>query len=165
MTLAANKPDLRRIGESAFMEVLGTQLSLSAVVENSASHTLLYGAPDQITSSVLLTGQRLSGSVRVQLPLAFVKHAVHLLTGIDGAAADARAVLEDTAGELANMVAGRVAIQLAADGYPCTLGTPSVSRSAFLPMETEPGVDHGRTDLLCDGHCLSLEVRCRYAVP
>jgi CheY-specific phosphatase CheX len=164
MTRASSRPDLRRIGEGAFTEVLATQLSLPVTLCNSSGHSPPSEAPNEIASTVLLAGERLSGSVHIQFPQAFVEHAVHLLTGIDPTAADARAVLEDTAGELSNMVAGRVAVQLAAVGYPCTLGTPSVSRSAGLPKETEPGVDYGRTDLLCNGHCLSLEVRCRYAV-
>ena len=163
MTTASNRPDLRRIGESAFTEVLSVVLLLPATVRNSAGQSSRSDAPDQITSTVLLAGQRLSGSVHVQLPLAFVAHAAHLLTDLDGAARDA--VQDDAAGELANMVAGRVAARLAADGFPCSLGTPSVSRSPCLPIETEPGVDHGRTDLFCDGHWLSLKVQCRYALP
>jgi len=165
MTPTGNRPDLQRIGQSAFIEVLRVLLSLPATVGNSSSDCSLSSAPDPITSTVRLTGQRISGSVHVLLPLAFVTHAVHLLTGLDGAAPDGIALLEDTTGELANMVAGRAAVQLAAAGFPCTLGTPSVSRSASLPVETEPGMDHGRTDLFCDGHWLSLELQCRYAVP
>ena len=165
MTPASNRPDLRCIGESAFAEVLGNLLSLPATVRNPTGHSPLSVAPDQITCAVHLAGQRLSGSVHVQLPQAFVAHAVHLLTGLDGAARDASAVLDNAAGELVNMLAGRVAAQLAADGYPCTLGTPSVSRNACLPIETEPGVDRGRIDLFCDGHWLSLDLQCRYAVP
>jgi CheY-specific phosphatase CheX len=164
MTPTSNRPDLQHIGQSAFTEVLSVLLSLPATVGNSSSHSSLSSAPDRITGTVLLTGQQISGCVHVLLPLAFVAHAVHLLTGLDGAAPDGIALLDDTAGELANMVAGRAAVQLAAAGFPCTLGTPSVSRSASLPVETEPGMDHGRTDLFCDGHWLSLELKCRYAV-
>jgi CheY-specific phosphatase CheX len=165
MTPASNKPDLRHIGRSAFMEVLSVLLSLPATVRNSSGQRPHSDFADQITSTVLLAGERLSGSVHVRLPVAFVAHAVHHLTALDGATEEANAVLEDTAGELTNMVAGRVAAQLAADGYLCTLGTPSVSRGAGLPVETEPGMDHGRTDLFCDGHWLSLELKCRYAIP
>lgn len=165
MTPAANRPDLCRIGERAFTEVLGVLLSLPVTVRNSASHSPRSGVTDQMTSRVLLAGPHLSGCVHVQLPQAFVAHAVRLLTGLDGAGGDTNGVQDDAAGELANMVAGRVAGQLAADGYPCTLGTPSVSRSAGLPIETQPGADRGRTDLICDGHCLSLELQCRYADP
>jgi CheY-specific phosphatase CheX len=165
MTPVSNRPDLQRIGENAFAEVLDTLLSLPATVRNPAGHSPPSDALDQITSTVLLAGQRLSGSVHVQLPLSFVARAVHRLTGLDGATQDANAVLDDTAGEFANMVAGRVAARLAADGYPCTLAIPSVSRSARLPIETQPGADHGRADLVCAGHWLSLEVQCRYTVP
>jgi len=165
MTPTSNRPDLQRIGQSAFIEVLSVLLSLPATVGNSSSHSSIPSAPDAITSTVRLTGQRISGSVQVLLPLAFVTHAAQLLTGLDGAASDTIALLDDTAGELANMVAGRAAVQLGAAGFPCTLGTPSVCRSASLPVETVPGMDHGRTELFCDGHWLSLELKCRYAVP
>jgi CheY-specific phosphatase CheX len=162
MTSSSNKPDLRHIGESVLVEVLGNLLSLPATVQNSAG--ILSVAHDQITGTVPLSGQRLSGSVHVQLPQAFIAHAVHLLTGLDGAAGDITAVQDDAAGELANMVAGRMATQLAASGYPCTLGTPSVSRNTRSPIETQPGTDLGRVDVICAGHCLSLEIQCRFAV-
>jgi hypothetical protein len=58
MTSASNKPDLRRIGESAFTEVLDTLLSVPATVRESADDRP--AAPDEISSSVLLTSQRLS---------------------------------------------------------------------------------------------------------
>ena len=165
MTPAPHQPDLRRIGASAFTEVLGTLLSLSATVQESADDRPVSAAPDEISSSVLLTGQRLSGSVRLGLPQAFVAYAVRRLTGLDVDAGNANELQDDAAGELANMVAGRVAAQLAADGFPCSLGTPSVSRGARLPIEIQPGVDHGRTDLICEGHSLSLELQCRFAAP
>jgi hypothetical protein len=63
------------------------------------------------------------------------------------------------------MVAGRVAAQLAAHGFACTLGPPVVSRDAPWPVETEPGTDRGQVELVCDGQPLSLAVQCRYADP
>jgi CheY-specific phosphatase CheX len=165
MTPAFNKPDLRRIGESAFIEVLGTLLSLSGAVRESADNRPVSAAPDEMSSSVLLTGQRLSGSVHLRLPQAFVAKAVRRLAGLDGDVGNANELQDDAAGELANMVAGRVASQLAADGYPCKLATPSVSRRARLPTEDQTGVAQGRTDLICEGHKLSLEIQCCYADP
>ena len=165
MTPASNKPDLRRIGASAFTEVLGTLLSLPATVRESANDGPASDSLDPITSSVLVTGQRVSGSVQLQLPTAFVAHAVRLLTGLNGDAENADELQSDAAGELANMVAGRVASRLAADGYPCKLGTPSVSLSARLATKNQNGVAHGRTDLICEGHWLALEIQCCYAAP
>jgi CheY-specific phosphatase CheX len=164
MTPPSNKLDLRRIGESAFTEVLSTLLSLEATVREPADDSLVSNNPDQIYGNVLLTGPRLSGTVQVQLPRAFVAHAVHLMTGLDGAAGEIDSLQDDAAGELANMVAGSVAVRLAADGYPCMLGTPSVSRGVPSSLELQPGSDQGRAELICEGHCLSLEVRCRYEV-
>jgi CheY-specific phosphatase CheX len=165
MTPASNRPDLSRIGESAFTEVLGTLLALPVTVRESTTDSPVSAAPDEISSSVLLTGQRLSGSVHLRLPQAFVAYAVRLLTGLDGDAGNANELQDDAAGELANMVAGRVASQLAADGFPCKLGTPSVSRSARLATKNQDGAAHGRTDLICEGHWLSLEIQCDYAAP
>ena len=167
MTHASSRPDLCRIGQSAFMEVLSVLLSLPATIRESSNHCPLPNVPnlDLIASAVHLTGQRISGNVEIQLPGAFVARAIHLLTGLAGDSREAIELRRDTAGELANMIAGRIAVQLAADGYACTLSTPSVSCGVGLPAETESGVDHGRTELFCDGHWLSLELKCRYAVP
>jgi CheY-specific phosphatase CheX len=165
MTPAAHRPDLGRIGESAFTEVLGTLLALPATVREPEIDGSVSAAPDEISSTVLLTGVRISGSVHLRLTRAFVAHAVRRLTGLDGDAGNANELQNDAAGELANMVAGRVAARLAADGYLCALGTPSVSRGAGLPVETRPGADYGRTDLICEGHWLSLELQCQYEDP
>jgi CheY-specific phosphatase CheX len=165
MTPASNRPDLNRIGESALTEVLGTLLALPATVREPTTDSPVSAAPDEISSSVLLTGQRLSGSVHLRLPQAFVAYAVRRLTGLDGDAGNANELQDDAAGELANMVAGRVASQLAADGFPCKLGTPSVSRNARLATINQDGAAHGRTDLMCEGHWLSLEIQCGYAAP
>jgi CheY-specific phosphatase CheX len=162
MTPASTRPDLHSIGKNAFTEVLDTLFALPVAVREAAGDAFVSGAQDQITSSVLLTGPRLSGWVFVQLPQAFVAHAVRLLVGQDGDAGDSNALEDDAAGELANMVAGRVAAQLGAHGYTCALSTPSISRSASLPIKTQPGIEHGRTDLICEGHRLSLEIRCHY---
>jgi len=165
MTPASKKPDLRRIGECAFAEGLGTLLSLSATVRESADDRPVSAAPDEISSSVLLSGQRLSGSVHLRLPQAFVAYAVRRLTGLDSDAGNANELQDDAAGELANMVAGRVASELAADGYHCKLDTPSFSRGARVAAKNENGVACGRTELICEGHWLSLEIQCCYADP
>jgi CheY-specific phosphatase CheX len=157
------KPDLRRIGESAFTEVLDTLLSLTATVRGSANDRP--AAPDEISSSVLLTGERLSGSVHLRLPQAFVAYAVRRLAGLEDDAENTVELQNDAAGELANMVAGRVAAKLAADGYPCKLHTPSVSRDARLATKKQDGIAHGITELICEGHCLSLEIQCCYPDP
>jgi CheY-specific phosphatase CheX len=159
MTPALHRPDLSPIGQSAFMEVLAAFPPLAATPRAPSAQTSV-PAPDQLAATVHLKGSRVSGTVRVLLPLPFVARAVKQLTGLDGI--EGVAVHEDATGEIANMVAGRVAAKLAAEGYACTLGTPSVSRNASLSVANEPGLHQGRADLLCGGHCLFLEIQCRY---
>jgi CheY-specific phosphatase CheX len=163
MTPASVKPDLHRIGASAFTEVLDTLLSVPATVRESADDRP--AAPDEISSSVLLTSQRLSGSVHLRLPQAFVAYAVRRLAGLNDDAENTKELQDDAAGELANMVAGRVAAKLAADGYPCQLHTPSVSRGARSATKYQDSAAHGRIDLICEGHLLSLGIQCCYAEP
>ncbi len=163
MTFDSHSPDLRHIGETAFTEVLSILLSLPATVRESPEQCDFPSARDCLTSSVFLTGHRLSGSVHLQLPVPFVAHAVSLLTGLHQDSPEACNLKEDTSGEIANMVAGRVAAQLATYGYPCTLSTPSVTLGVEIPAENQSGMDHGKTNLFCDGHWLSIELKCRYA--
>ena len=56
MTPASNHPNLRKIGQSAFTEVLDTLLSLPATGLDSAGHSPPPSAPDPITSTVGLAG-------------------------------------------------------------------------------------------------------------
>ena len=84
---------------------------------------------------------------------------------IFGAREPDEAMVAEAQRKLDALVAGRVASQLAADGYSCKLGTPSVSRDAHIATQNQNGVAHERTDLICEGHRLSLEIQCCYADP
>jgi hypothetical protein len=163
MTFPAAKPDLRRIGESAFQEVLSRLLSWSAAAQTSTGRTLGTDAPPPITGSVSLEGQKVSGTVRIELPEGFVARAVLQLTGLAPAAGGTPLTSDDLAAEIANMVAGRVAALLGTEGYPCRLGIPSVSHKSLGRSETRTGMECGRTELVCEGRPLSIEIQCRYA--
>ncbi len=164
MTSLPNRPDLRRIGESALTQVLSTLSPRSSTAGNPSTPLIASDAHEQITSSIALKGPRLCGSVLVRLPRGFVTHATHVLTGLDGNAAEANGLLDDTAGELANMMAGCVATHLAQDGYACTLGTPSVSRNSHRAIELPPGDESGGTELTWGGYRLAIEIQCHYVL-
>lgn len=157
--------DLRRIGGDAFSEVLLVWLGLPVTLRDGAGRGARRAVPENVVASVRLVGERIAGGVRLALPLAFMTLAVRRLTGHERAEPGTDELLADAAGELANMVAGRVAAQLAARGFPCALGTPMVSRDAAWPLEPDAGTDRSHLALECDGHPLSLEVRCDYVNP
>jgi CheY-specific phosphatase CheX len=163
MTPSAHKPDLRCIAESACTQVLRNLLSLPVTAENFAAHAERSPLADAIRCSVPLEGKRISGCVHLELPRGIVVRAAQLLTGVeDGSAGNLDAAQDDAAGEIANMVAGAVAGRLGAEGYFCGLGIPSVSRGTRPSGQNKPGTDYARADLICAGHCLSIQLECRY---
>jgi CheY-specific phosphatase CheX len=162
MTAAANKPDLRGMGEGAFIEVLKDLLSLSATPGPFPSPPVESDVPHLIASRVALDGPRVSGTVHIRLPQAFAARAVQLLTELADDSQDSTAAQTDVAAEIVNMVAGGVAARLRLNGYSCRLGTPSVSCDGSGMIQAEPGTDCGRAEIVCDGHRLEIEVHCRY---
>jgi CheY-specific phosphatase CheX len=164
MNSAATRPDLRKIGGTALLEVLATLWSWPATLRNPNDPSSPPHPPRLIRGLVHLAGPRIRGSVRVQLPPDLAARAIRRLTGLDVTPSDSRALLEDMAGELANMVAGRVAEQLAMEGYPSSLDTPKNCAGSF-PGEAESGGDQAQIEVLCENYWLSLELQCRYADP
>jgi hypothetical protein len=165
MNPTESKPDLRRIGELAFVEVLQVLMAMPATVQNFPNHRDQEVSPDQMISEVPFTGERFFGVVRLHLPLAFVMHVNCTITGLDHPRTDSDTMLADPAGELANMVAGRVAARLAGEGFPCNLGTPKVTIGASDSAKPESGTDHVRSEFNCADYSVSLELLCRYANP
>ena len=168
MTAAANRPDLVRIAEAAVVEVLG-HLPIPMTARGKTAAGVHPEPPEirpgEIVASIHLEGRRLTATLRLHAPEALLDRAVHCMTGAHPPAGDPRAIREDAAGELANMIAGRVATRLAAEGYPCTLSTPSIAPTALTSAQTPAEFETQRLDLLCEGHPLSLHLQFRYAGP
>jgi CheY-specific phosphatase CheX len=146
-------PDLGPIAARAITEVLATQLNLPTR-ESALVEWPIAGQPEQsLIGSVKLTGSRVSGDVHVQLPDGFVAKVTGLLLGRTAADAEEAA---DITGELCNMLAGRVAADLAAAGYSSILSTPKVSRGRRLEPEIAPGAQTCRSDWISGGHLLTV---------
>ena len=143
-------------------EVLDSLLSLSATAATGIPQTETALNHPHLVGSVTLAGAGVSGSVHLALAEEFVEHAAGILLGKNHAATRSESVINDLTGELANMVAGRVAADLGRLGFPCSLGIPSVVRGAGRAREPEPAEDRARTHWTCRGHRITLEVRCRY---
>jgi CheY-specific phosphatase CheX len=144
-------PDLGRIADRAITEVLGTQFKFPAMPSSGVNRPIETSAEAGLVGSVRLKGRRFTGWVHVQLPEALATKLTALLLG-RGAADEGETT--DMTGELCNMIAGRVAVSLAAAGYPSSLCTPTVSRgpSAFrAPLRSKIY----RSDWTCEGHLLT----------
>ncbi|HRI14084.1 MAG TPA: chemotaxis protein CheX [Verrucomicrobiota bacterium] len=153
-------PDLTQIGGRALVEVIDTLLALPIEEVLQQNEPNSNEAAIAILATVKLTGERLSGDVRLQIPETFAGQAVSRLLGGRNSPNDTE--VDDFAGELCNMIAGRVAGQLSEDGYRCVLETPSVIRGSRFLLEPETGAGFGRTEWSCQGHSLTLHVQCHY---
>jgi CheY-specific phosphatase CheX len=154
--------DLSRISASAIQEVLATQFKLSAV---PVSLFEIEGAADDpccLTACVNLHGALMSGSLRLQLPEAWVHKINASLLGQSDAGFTSENDDTDLTGELCNMLAGRVAAALAIAGYSSTLSTPSVIRGQSLPLQADARGEISLSDWVCEGHVLRLTVLLTY---
>jgi CheY-specific phosphatase CheX len=146
--------DLSALTARAITEVLATQFGLSAVVAAvSIEKPIATQAEPCLVGSVRFSGDRISGVAHLQLPAAFAAKVTALLLG-QSIVDDDEA--EDMTGELCNMLAGRVAAGLAADGYPSILSIPAVSRDGQFELETVPGNETCRSDWTCEGYLLTV---------
>lgn len=108
-------------------------------------------------ASVSLRARDWEGVVALEFSDRFASEALQWMLGDPGDAAGAR----DFAGELVNMVAGRMAVRLESTEGTCRLGTPDVRRREDPETQEGDSSVAGRTDWNCAGHSLSLRVRSR----
>ena len=129
MNLPTQKLD--EIAQQSLQEVFRKQFRMEVIPADSGHRTTL-GDPI-LKSEVGWSSANLRGVVQIHLPQDLVREMSLVLLG-DGP--DASPVdLKDVAGEIGNMVAGRVSALLAQEGLHGTLETPQVR--AVNPEETE----------------------------
>ena len=129
MNLPTQKLD--EIARQSLQEVFRKQFRMEVIPADSG-HRASLGHPI-LKSEVGWSSANLRGVVQIHLPQDLVREMSLILLG-DGP--DASSVdLKDVAGEIGNMVAGRVSALLAQEGHHGTLETPMVR--AVNPEETE----------------------------
>ena len=129
MNLPTQKLD--EIAQQSLQEVFRKQFRMEVIPADSGHRTTL-GNPI-LKSEVGWSSANLRGVVQIHLPQDLVREISLVLLG-DGP--DASPVdLKDVAGEIGNMVAGRVSALLAQEGLHGTLETPQVR--AVNQEETE----------------------------
>jgi CheY-specific phosphatase CheX len=129
MNLPTQKLD--EIAQQSLQEVFRKQFRMEVIPADSGHRTTL-GDPI-LKSEVGWSSKNLRGVVQIHLTQDLVREMSLVLLG-DGP--DASPVdLKDVAGEIGNMVAGRVSALLAQEGLHGTLETPQVR--AVNPEETE----------------------------
>jgi CheY-specific phosphatase CheX len=147
-------PELGSVTASALAEVLATQFKLSVVASALADKLDAEQTERCLVCSVTLTGGLFSGDVQLQLPEAFVAKLNSVLVGPNAASVTDEDAA-DIAGELCNMLAGRIAATLEAAGYSSILSIPSVYRGRRLEFENAAAKTCW-SNWTCEGHLLKV---------
>ncbi len=151
--------DLSLTSGRALREVFSKQLKLQ-ILESPDNDPLSTLEGKLLHSAVSINGEKISGTVLLQLPEALAHQITEIMLGSAGDAEEIR----DVTGELCNMIAGRVKAQLHASGFPATLGTPTVSVGQRIALQQRGEAQFSSTDWSVEGHetgAFNLQVQIR----
>ena len=151
--------DLSVTSGRALREVFSKQLKLQ-ILESPETNPLSTIEGKLLHSAVSINGEKISGTVLLQLPEALAHQVTEIMLGSAGDAEEIR----DVTGELCNMIAGRVKAHLHASGFPATLGTPTVSVGQRIGLQQRGEAQLSSTDWSVEGHdagTFNLQVRIR----
>jgi len=151
--------DLSAASGRALKEVFSKQLKLQ-ILQSSVNEAGSSLEGKLLHSAVSINGEKISGTVLLQVPEALAQRVTEIMLGSQGDAEEIR----DVTGELCNMIAGRVKAELHASGFPATLGTPTVSIGQRIALQLRGEAQLSSTDWSVEGDqagSLNLQVQIR----
>jgi chemotaxis protein CheX len=124
--------DLEDLLKAAVIEVFGTMVGLQVQPEPPNSPIVSEGAT--IAGAVGFIG-RTTGVVYIYAPAPFALRLAGKLLGITLDEIDADEMVNDSMGELANMVVGHLKSRLSDRGHSCVMTIPSIVRGTNFQIE------------------------------
>lgn len=128
--------DLERIAATALQEILSSVFAESVTATAPAAIEDATADPERVAAVAGFAGPRAQGTISLNLPHAWLKRLAGTVTGGNGDDELEDSDVRDLAGELCNMLAGRITAALAGVGIASVLRTPEVRRGWAPP----PGV-------------------------
>ena len=151
--------DISVTSARALREVFSKQLKLQ-IHESLEIDPLSTFEGKLLHSAVSINGEKISGTVLLQLPEKLALQITEIMLGSAGDAEENR----DVTGELCNMIAGRVKAHLHASGFAGALGTPTVSVGQRIALQQRGEAQLSSTDWSVEGHdtgTFNLQVQIR----
>lgn len=146
--------EIDRMVNSAVGEVFTTMLNLS--VDRVPEEPRLNGA-EYVAASVGFNGA-LSGVVYSYCTRDFAGQVTSSLLGLDESEVDDDGMVNDTMGEIANMIVGQIKSGLCDRGLPCTLTIPSIVRGRDFSVQASRTTTRKLTLFKCNDNQLVVEV-------
>lgn len=150
--------DLDPIAAEALRDVFATRFELHPLSVSPDEIPQATGDALWLIGSVNLEGKQVRGSVQLQVSEGLMDQLNTSLGDCSDDPAIRESELADLAGELCNMVAGRIGAGLAAAGHLFTLSTPEVCRGRALEMSTDADKECSCTGWTCAGGTLTLKI-------
>ncbi len=138
---------LEELVKGAVTEVFGTMLSIKT--EPDASLKLMSNGNRHVASSVGFIGQ-ITGVVFIYSHETFAKLSTSRMLGMDPSEIDSEELVNDSMGELGNMVVGHIKSRLCDRGMDCVLTIPSIVRGSHFSIEPTASVTRLVIGFRCD---------------
>jgi len=159
MTPMNSSLDLDPIAADALRDVFASRFERQLVPVSLDEIPEAPGDAPWLISTVNLEGSQARGSVHLQVSESLMDLLNKSLGDCSNDPSERESELVDLAGELCNMVAGRIGAALAAAGHLFTLSTPTVHRGPTLGKGADADKWSSDTVWTCVGGTLTLKIR------
>ena len=142
--------------EGAVTEVFGTMLSIRTVADKNLK--LISSHEPHVASSVGFIGQ-VTGIVFIYSRDAFARQITSRMLGIHETEVKDDEMVNDSMGELGNMVVGHIKSRLCDKGMNCVLTLPSIVRGTQFSIESTAGTTRRVIGFHCgDSEQVAIEI-------
>ncbi|HEX9046727.1 MAG TPA: chemotaxis protein CheX [Verrucomicrobiae bacterium] len=152
-------PDICDFMSRHLLDVFETMLAMKVTAAPGA------GVPefdDRVTGSVAFAGDQINGAVYLHLTAPF---AIDVTAAMVGQAPDdlVEAEVNDSVGEVTNMLTGGLKSWLCDSGAECAVSTPAIIRGTAFSIEPVPDVQREWLIFHCQDNCIVVEIHIKAA--
>lgn len=147
--------DLEDLLKAAVVDVFGTMIGMQ--VQPEPPHTELADEGPIIAGAVGFIGQ-VTGVVYIYAPVSFAVRLTEKLLGVDSREIDGEEMVNDSMGELANMIVGHLKSRLSDRGNSCVMTIPSIVRGTNFQIEPVSSSIRRVMSFRSHGHQLLVEI-------
>jgi chemotaxis protein CheX len=151
--------EIDELVKEAVKDVFSTMLGMNAEVDPKADQK--QSDEELISGAVGFTG-KITGVVFINTVSRFAKQITSSMLGLSPDEIDGDEMVNDTMGELANMIVGQVKSRLCDRGYECVLTVPSVVRGQNFSIESTTGTERRVIGFNCGAEKLKVEVLIKH---
>jgi chemotaxis protein CheX len=141
--------DLDDLVKSAVSEVFDTMLNMKIEVEGPEA--MKANGDPHVAGAVGFTGNGVSGVVYIYSSVALARRITSGMLGLAGGEIAGDEMINDTVGELTNMVVGQLKSRLCDRGVTCTLTVPSIVRGTNFTIEAVSSTSRRVLLFRCNG--------------